>query len=329
MPVVVTDRLCRTYLRIGRLSPGQPAEVEALKDVSLTIEHGELFGLLGPNGAGKTTFTKVLSTLLLPSAGKAFVLGHNVATEYKRIRPRIGLVLGGERGLYWRLNAWDNLQYFADLYHVPPPVAKRRISELLEMVGLSGRAHDLVETYSRGMKQRLHIARSLVADPEFLIMDEPTIGLDPVAARAVRNLLKELRSRGKTILLTTHYMYEAEELCQRVAILHRGRVLKVASPEEFKEVVAGGCTVEIQARHITQDHLKGLRQEPGVEVVAEQSNDSEDDVRTLVVHGTNVRNRIDGILRAIAGAEVLVFRVKEPSLEEAYVKMVGGDALKT
>lgn len=305
-------------------------ELEALKNVNLAIEDGELFGLLGPNGAGKTTFTKVLSTLLLPSAGRAFVLGRNVVTEYKKIRPQIGLVLGGERGLYWRLSAWDNLQYFADLYHVPPPLAKKRIPELLEMVGLAGRAHELVETYSRGMKQRLHIARSLVADPEFIIMDEPTIGLDPVAARAVRNLLKELRSRGKTILLTTHYMHEAEELCQRIAILHRGRVLKVASPEEFKEVVLGGCTVEVQARHITQDHLGTLRQEPGVEVVAEQSGDSNgDDVHALVVHGTNVMNRIDSILRALSGAEILVFRVKEPSLEDAYVRIVGGEALKT
>ncbi|MGE5571607.1 MAG: ATP-binding cassette domain-containing protein [Bacteroidota bacterium] len=326
---MVTHNLCRTYRRIGRIAPGQPVEVEALKNVNLTIENGELFGLLGPNGAGKTTFTKVLSTLLLPSAGTAFVLGRNVVTDYKRIRPRIGLVLGGERGLYWRLSAWDNLLYFADLYHVPPSLAKRRVQELLEMVGLEGRAHDLVETYSRGMKQRLHIARSLIADPEFIIMDEPTIGLDPVAARVVRNLLKELRSRGKTILLTTHYMYEAEELCQRIAILHRGRVVKVASPEELKEVVLGGCTVEVQARQITQDHLEKLRQVPGVEVVAEQSSDPNGDIRTLVIHGANIRNRIDSILRAISGAEVLVFRVKEPSLEDAYVKIVGGEALKT
>jgi ABC-2 type transport system ATP-binding protein len=327
--VVVTRDLCRTYRRTGRIASGQPAEVQALKNVNLTVEKGELFGLLGPNGAGKTTFTKVLSTLLLPSAGTAFVLGHNVATEYKRIRPRIGLVLGGERGLYWRLSAWDNLLYFSDLYHVPPSVARRRAQELLEMVGLEERAHDLVETYSRGMKQRLHIARSLIADPEFIIMDEPTIGLDPVAARAVRSLLKELRSRGKTILLTTHYMYEAEELCQRIAILHRGTVLKVASPEELKEVVLGGCTAEVQARQVTQDHLERLRREPGVEIVVEQSGDPNGDIHTLVIHGVNIRNRIDSILRAISGAEVLVFRVKEPSLEDAYVKIVGGDALKT
>src|SRR5205807_3618130 len=128
-------------------------EVEALRGVSFSVEPGELFGLLGPNGAGKTTTVKILTTLLLPTAGAARVLGHDVVSKTNDVRRRIGFVFGGERGLYWRLSGYDNLRYFADLYRIPPQVSKRRIAELLEVLGLAGREHDKVERYSRGMKQ--------------------------------------------------------------------------------------------------------------------------------------------------------------------------------
>lgn len=329
MSAVAVDRLCRVYERTARHVRGAAREVEALRDVTLRIERGELFGLLGPNGAGKTTFVKVLATILLPTAGKVSVLGYDVVTEYAKIRPRIGLVLGGDRGLYWRLSGWDNLQYFADLYHVPPRVSKKRISELLEVVGLADRAHDLVETYSRGMKQRLHIARSLVADPDLIIMDEPTIGLDPVAARAVRALIRDLHMAGKTVLLTTHYMYEADELCDRVAVLHRGRVLMIATPEDLKRAVSGGPVAKIQARHITPEHLEKLRRVSGIEaaVVQEETSTSNDGLQNLVIHGAVAQGKIDTILDVLTGAELVAFRIQEPTLEDAYVKLVGGDVL--
>jgi ABC-2 type transport system ATP-binding protein len=176
----------------------------ALAGIDLAIRPGELFGLLGPNGAGKTTTTKILTTLLLPDSGQARVLGLDVVKQTSAVRSRIGFVFGGDRGLYWRLSGLNNLRYFADLYRIPPDVSKRRIGELLERLGLAGREHDKVEVYSRGMKQRLHLARGLLNDPEVLFLDEPTIGLDPVGARELRVLVRELADAGKTVFLTTH-----------------------------------------------------------------------------------------------------------------------------
>ncbi len=185
-------------------------EIVAVEDISFDIASGELFGLLGPNGAGKTTMVKMLTTLLLPTSGTARVLGYDVVKDVRRVQERIGFIFGGERGLYWRLSGQDNLRYFASLYHVDPDVARKRIPYLLELVGLKERGNERVEGYSRGMKQRLHVARTLLHDPEVLFLDEPTIGLDPVGAREFRQTILDLQADRKTILLTTHYMFEAD-----------------------------------------------------------------------------------------------------------------------
>jgi ABC-2 type transport system ATP-binding protein len=151
----------------------------AVKDVSFEVDYGELFGLVGPNGAGKTTTIKMLTTMLIPTSGTATVLGYDIQRDVTKIRERIGIVLGGERGLYTRVNAIENLRYFADLYGVPANIREKRIKELLQFMGLWDRARDRVETYSKGMKQRLHLARGLINDPQLIFMDETTIGLDP------------------------------------------------------------------------------------------------------------------------------------------------------
>ncbi len=161
-------------------------EVVAVDDISFDVQQGELFGLLGPNGAGKTTIVKMLATLLIPSLGSARVGGFDVVKQANEVRKRIGFIFGGERGLYWRISGEDNLRYFASLYGVDPDVSKKRIPYLLEMVGLKGRGNERVGGYSRGMKQRLHVARTLLHDPDILFLDEPTIGLDPVGAREFR-----------------------------------------------------------------------------------------------------------------------------------------------
>ena len=177
----------------------------------------------GPNGAGKTTTIKMLITLLIPTSGTARVLGHDVVKDAKWVRQRIGYVFGGDRGLYERLSALDNLRYFAELYGVDPKVQRTRIHELLELVGLDGREKERVEGYSRGMRQRLHIARGILHDPPVVFLDEPSIGVDPVGARELRSMIAGLRDAGKTVLLTTHYMFEADELCDRIAVVARGR----------------------------------------------------------------------------------------------------------
>src|SRR5438132_5496786 len=186
----------RDVRRVFRTSTGtlrrHTREIVALDGLSLEVGEGELFGLLGPNGAGKTTTIKMLITLLIPTSGTASVLGLDVVKDAREVRKRIGYVFGGERGLYERLSALDNLRYFAELYSVPPREQKRRIAELLELGGLSGRERERVEGFSRGMEQRLHIARSLLHDPPVVFLDEPTIGVDPVGARDLRATIAAL-----------------------------------------------------------------------------------------------------------------------------------------
>src|SRR5204862_7188518 len=221
-------------------------DIEAVRGISFSIEKGELFGLLGPNGAGKTTTIKMLITLLIPTSGTASVLGFDVVKDAREVRKRIGYVFGGERGLYERLSGLDNLRYFAELYAVPPREQRARIAELLELVGLLGRERERVEGYSRGMRQRLHIARGTLHDPKVVFLDEPTIGVDPVGARALRAMIAGLVDAGKTVLLTTHYMFEADSLCDRIAVIANGRIVAEGTPAELKDHVADSTVVEVE-----------------------------------------------------------------------------------
>ncbi|CEO61273.1 ABC transporter ATP-binding protein [Streptococcus pneumoniae] len=207
--------------------------VEALKGITFSIERGEIFGLLGPNGAGKSTTIKILSTMLLPTSGKVEISGYDIYKEERKIREKINFIFGGERSLYFRLSAEDNLFYFADLYKIPRKKQLEIVPCLLELVGLGDVANRRVETFSKGMKQRLQIARALLNDPEIIFLDEPSIGLDPVGALELRNIIKGLAQRGKTILLTTHYMPEAEELCDRIAIINHGEIVTCGTIEEI------------------------------------------------------------------------------------------------
>src|SRR6184192_2797638 len=247
MAAIEAAELRRTYKTHTGTFRRRAKEIEAVRGISFAVEPGELFGLLGPNGAGKTTTIKMLITLLIPTAGSARVLGLDVVKDPREVRKRIGYVFGGERGVYERLSGYDNLRYFAELYGVPAREQKRRIEELLELVGLKGREHERAEGYSRGMKQRLHVARGLLHDPEVLFLDEPTIGLDPVGARELRQTIAALAAAGKTVLLTTHYMFEADALCDRIAVIAQGEIVAEGTPAELKRLVAEGSVVEIEA----------------------------------------------------------------------------------
>src|SRR5439155_16528577 len=226
------------------------------------VGQGELFGLLGPNGAGKTTTIKMLITLLLPTAGSAQVLGYDVVRDAREVRRRIGYVFGGERGLYDRLSGFDNLRYFAELYAVPPREQRRRIGELLELVGLAGRENERVEGYSRGMRQRLHIARGLLHDPPVMFLDEPTLGVDPVGARELRTTIAQLVEAGKTVLLTTHYMFEADQLCDRIAVIAKGKIVADGTPAELKSHVVDRTVVEVEVFGIEETDVMRLRDLP-------------------------------------------------------------------
>src|ERR1700694_4965023 len=222
--------LRKAYVTTRGIIRRSRVERTALRGVDLAIEPGELFGLLGPNGADKPTMVKIFTPLLLPSSGSANLLGLDAVNNPWAVRKRIGFVFGGERGLYGRLSGLHTLRYFADLYRIPPDVARRRIGELIERLGLSGRERDKVEIYSRGMKQRLHLARGLLNDPDVLFLDEPTIGLDPVGARELRVLVRDLADAGKTIFLTTHYMFEADSICDRIAVINKGKLVCEGTP---------------------------------------------------------------------------------------------------
>ena len=185
----------------------------------------QLFAFLGPNGSGKTTTIRILTTLLRPTSGRAEVAGLDVVHQAAEVRKRIGYVFGGDRGLYERLSAYDNLRYFAELYGVSGSRQRARIDEVLELVGLKGREKERVEGYSRGMRQRLHVARGILHDPEVVFLDEPTIGVDPVGARDLRQTIADLVASGKTVLLTTHYMFEADALCDRIAVIAKGQIV--------------------------------------------------------------------------------------------------------
>ena len=296
-------------------------EVVAVDDISFSVEEGELFGLLGPNGAGKTTTVKMLTTLLIPTGGSARVLGRDVVREADSIRGLIGFIFGGERGLYWRLSGQDNLRYFASLYHVEPQVSRKRIPYLLELVGLGDRGKEKVEGYSRGMMQRLHIARTLIHDPQILFLDEPTIGLDPVGARELRQVIRDLQAENKTILLTTHYMFEADSLCQRVAVINKGRIIALDTPEALKSHVSDLAVVEMDVFGMAPDVLERLRNLPFVDTVSVENVDQRQSLRVQTRRGSEA---VPDLMNVLSGLRVGRVVVREPTLEDAYVRLVGG-----
>lgn len=247
---------------LTRIFPGRSGPRVALDGLSLTVAPGTVLGLLGPNGAGKTTAVRILTTLLLPTSGVARVLGYDVAREPQRIRPRIGVSFGGERGLYTRVTGRENLVFFANLYRMPPRQVPRRVADVLAWVGLSERADEPVERYSRGMKQRLHLARALLHDPQVVFLDEPSAGLDPWAARDLRLAVRQLKELGKTVILTSHSMPEAEAVADRIVILGDGRILADGTPGELSRLVPEATVVEITAPFLEEGTVRGVRSWP-------------------------------------------------------------------
>ncbi len=236
-PIISVKDLKRNYKTNVGLFNQEKRTVEALKGISFDIYPGEIFGLLGPNGAGKTTTIKILTTLLAPSSGDANVLGYKTFGDETKIRHRINFIFGGERSLYWRLSGEDNLKYFSDLYLIPRKEQPELLDRLFKLVGLDEVRRHKVETYSKGMKQRLQIARALLNDPEIIFLDEPSLGLDPVGARALKQIIREIAAQGKTVLLTTHYMPEAEELCDRIAIINHGELVALDTVDGLKSLI--------------------------------------------------------------------------------------------
>ena len=296
-------------------------EIVAVDDVSFGIQEGELFGLLGPNGAGKTTTTKILTTLLIPTGGSAAVQGFDVVEQAEEVRKRIGFIFGGERGLYWRLSGIDNLRYFASLYGLDPDFSKKRIAYLLDLVGLNGRGQENVGGYSRGMKQRLHVARTLLHNPDILFLDEPTLGLDPVGGREFRQVILNLQSEKKTILLTTHYMFEADALCNRIAIINHGRIIAIDTPSGLKSHVSDLNVVEVETFGAPDSMIEKLRALPFADALSVEDQGQK---QMLLIQTSRGAEAVPDVMSALGGLKVGRVIVREPTLEDAYVRLVGG-----
>lgn len=319
MLAIKVENLQRRYRARTGIHQRAGREVEAIKGINFEVERGELFGLLGPNGAGKTTTIKMLITLLLPSGGSAKVLGYDLVHEAQEIRQRVGYVFGGDRGLYERLSAFDNLRYFSELYGVPPREQKKRIGELVELVGLTGKEGERVESYSRGMRQRLHIARGLLHRPQVLFLDEPSIGIDPVGARELRMTVAQLAAQGTTVLLTTHYMFEADELCNRIAVIADGRIVAQGTPTELKRGVVSGRVIEVEVFGNAEPTLNGIRALSGVSSVSLEERGQAQLVVVRVIIGAEVTS---SVLSALGGLRLGRVATREPTLEDAYVELV-------
>ena len=316
------------FLRKNKQNNKHNEVTVALDELNLSIRPGELFGLLGPNGSGKTTTIKCLATILIPDKGRAIVNGFDTQKETAMVRASLGMVVGGERTLYWKLTARDNLAYFASLYKMPRKKAKRRIEELLETFNLSDRADERLEDYSTGMRQKVAIARALLHDPPILLLDEPTLGLDPSFARQIRRKIRELSEKqGKTVLLTTHYMNEAEQLCDRVAFINNGRIVAVDTPNRLKARVKEKEIVEISVYNPPTDIERQIHSLlPDAEVVKLiRSNEDDGSPSKIKIIGGTAEEHIGTVIDTLRQNKVRIgsLNVGFPTLEDVFIKLTG------
>lgn len=322
--MIQSDRLCKVYRvkeKKGLFKPASQKEVVAAKDLSLTIEPGHIVGLLGVNGAGKTTTIRMLAGILEPTSGTFVIDDIDGVKHPKEIKKKVNVITGGERNIYWRLTARENLEYFGALYGVPKPALKERIARLIDLVGLSDSADVPVEKYSKGMKQRLQIARGLINDPKYLYLDEPTLGLDIAIAKELRSYIKDLaREHERGILLTTHYITEVEELCDMVYLINEGRVIKTGAPAELIQLAQMGVGVCIHVDALpdsSEGNIQALaaRYDAGVEI-------GRDDLgASILIHGTENLSTHCMKLLTDDGVMVKKLEITEPKLEDALMKL--------
>jgi ABC-2 type transport system ATP-binding protein len=289
----------------------------AVDGATLTLPRGELFGLLGPNGAGKTTLVRCIATLLIPDAGTVKVLGHDAFKDSLYCRQRIGLLTSGERTLYWKLSARDNLNFFAALYGLTGKARDKRIDYLIELLGLKDVERERLERYSSGMKQKVSLARAILHNPDLILLDEPSLGLDPQFARFIKEELN--RKQGKTILLTTHYMDEADELCQRIAFINKGKIVDVKTPEQYKRDIPH--TEMLVIRCLGQPDTAPIQALPGVERIASEFKDGVTTLKVVAPRAETVLSEVIELLRK--GGRILGIDVKQPTLEDVFLYVTG------
>jgi ABC-2 type transport system ATP-binding protein len=309
-------------------SPGDPAvpaielralckafgTLQAVDHLTLSVEQGEIFGLLGPNGSGKTTTINLISGLATPTSGEVLIMGYDVRRHARRIRQMLGAV-PQETALYEELSAWDNLDFHADLFGMERKGKKERIMQMLELVQLQERKRSRVSTFSGGMKRRLALARALLHDPHLLYLDEPTLGVDVQSRRAIWDYILSLHKEGKTVLITTNYLEEAQALCERIAILDHGKLIAVDTPEHLKQTY-GGSVVELETAQPSAV-VDDIRRLPGVKEVIQEGTHMQITTQAGSLVAPQIINLVtgQGELRQIA--------VREPNLDEIFLRLTG------
>ncbi|MBE0409114.1 MAG: ABC transporter ATP-binding protein [Anaerolineales bacterium] len=317
-----TENLGRIYkIRGGKKTEAR--QLVALKDVNLEIPPGELFGLLGPNGAGKTTLIKILTTLLAPTTGRAWVSGFDVTQQPQNVRLRINMVSGGEASGYGLLTVRENLWMFSQFYGLPSTLANQRIKELMEVVGMGDRINTKSSDLSTGLRQKMNIVRGFLTDPEVLFLDEPTLGLDVGAARDVRKFIRQWVDDNpkRTLLLTTHYMVEAEELCDRVAIINEGRVLACDTPARLKQELQQEAIFSLEVSQLNGLGMDTIERLPGVKQVVHQQLERGAKLE-LILQEEPALGEVFNTLTS-RDVRILNLQKREPTLEDVFVALVG------
>lgn len=304
-------------IEVGDLTKSY-GEILAVDRISFEVNEGETFGFLGPNGAGKTTTIRMLTGLSKPTAGTARILGYDVESEAVKAKKRVGVVPEASN-LYDELSASDNLMFMAQLYGVPRRMRREKVEELLKTFGLYDRRNHLFGTFSRGMKRALTIASALTHDPKILFLDEPTVGLDVVAVRSLHNLIGNLHQQGVTIFLTTHYLEEADHLCDRIAILVKGKILRIDTPEALKSSAEEGSIIDVSFKSTPSklvEDLSGIL--PELKVIATSQNN-------IRIYGGSPAGTLEKVLHYArdSGIEIGGVNSVKPSLEDAFIKTTG------
>lgn len=305
VPAIEMIDLCKNF-----------GSLRAVDHLSLTVRQGEIFGLLGPNGSGKTTTINMVSGLSAPTSGQVRVMGYDVQRQARQVRQILGTV-PQETALYEELTAWTNMDFHADLFGIPRREKKERITRLLELVQLLDRKDSRVGTFSGGMKRRLALARALLHDPQLIYLDEPTLGVDVQARRAIWDYILALREQGKTVLITTNYLEEAQALCERLAIIDHGKLIAVDTPDHLKQIY-GGSVIELDSERPI-NALAEIRALPGV-------TDVEQEGTHLKITSQGVSNIVPQIINIITQeGELRDIAVREPNLDEIFLRLTGAE----
>lgn len=299
-------------------------EFKAVDGVSFDIYKGEIFGLLGPNGAGKTTTIKMITGLLRPTLGSVYVMDKDVDKKPLEALKNIGTVLAGDRSIYWKLTARENLEYFASLYGCNKKEAKKRAEAIINRLGLSDKADELVEKFSTGMKQKVALGKALIPNAPVVLLDEPTLGLDPQSALNLREIIMDIKSEGRTVLLTTHYMEEADFLCDRIAIIDGGKIIAMDTPENLKRSINEVKSIKIEVDKADDKLIEDIKKLDNIQKVISIYNSDRRNY-TLTIHHTDGNTIIQNILDKLSQnkSQILNINVLKPSLEDVFINLTG------